>query len=117
MTGGQPVDVKQSVPKTAQEVRAECVKAILVMSDDIGKWSDRSIFPDGVEFLDRSELDATQQRLREVKGVSVLVYDQTCATEKRRRRTRGKRGDPAKRAVGDSVVCEGGGASGTTTFA
>src|SRR5690606_17857411 len=116
MTGGQPVDGQLSVPQIAHQVRAEGVQAIVVMSDDIGKWSDRSIFPDGVEFLDRSELDATQERLREVKGVSVLVYDQTCATEKRRRRKRGKMVDPAKRVFVNSLVCEGCGDCGRKSF-
>src|SRR5690606_29412896 len=77
---------------------------------------DRSIFPSGVEFLDRRELDATQKRLREVKGVSVLIYDQTCATEKRRRRKRGKMVDPQKRVFVNTLVCEGCGDCGQKSF-
>ena len=61
--------------------------------------SDPSIFPDGVSFHDRRELDAVQKQLREVKGTSILIYDQTCATEKRRRRKRGKMVDPAEARV------------------
>ncbi|MCZ3100103.1 hypothetical protein NYZ00_19465, partial [Acinetobacter baumannii] len=81
------------------QVRAEGVQTIVVLSDDIAKWSDPSIFPSGVEFFDRKELDAVQKRLRETPGVTVLIYDQTCATEKRRRRKRGKMPDPNKRVV------------------
>ncbi|HVR81551.1 MAG TPA: indolepyruvate ferredoxin oxidoreductase family protein, partial [Luteimonas sp.] len=65
MTGGQPVDGTLSVPQIAQQVRSEGVQTIVVLSDDIGKWSDPSIFPSGVEFFDRKELDSVQKRLRE----------------------------------------------------
>lgn len=107
MTGGQPVDGTLTVPDIAHQVRSEGVKTIVVLSDDIEKWSDRSIFPTGVEFYDRAELDAQQKRLREVEGTSVLIFDQTCAAEKRRRRKRGKMPDPAKRTAINSLVCEG----------
>ncbi|MEN1958336.1 indolepyruvate ferredoxin oxidoreductase family protein [Luteimonas changyuni] len=116
MTGGQPVDGTLSVPQIAHQVRSEGVQAIVVVSDEIEKWSDRSIFPAGVEFHDRRELDAVQKRLREVKGVSILIYDQTCATEKRRRRKRGKIADPAKRVAINSLVCEGCGDCGVKSF-
>ncbi|HEX4854324.1 indolepyruvate ferredoxin oxidoreductase family protein, partial [Arenimonas sp.] len=107
MTGGQPVDGTLTVPDIAHQVRSEGVKTIVVLSDDIEKWSDRSIFPSGVEFYDRAELDAQQKRLREVPGTTVLIFDQTCAAEKRRRRKRGKMVDPAKRIAINSLVCEG----------
>lgn len=116
MTGGQPVDGTLSVPQIAHQVRSEGVQTIVVLSDDIEKWSDHSIFPSGVEFFDRRELDATQKRLREVKGVSVLIYDQTCATEKRRRRKRGKIVDPKKRVFVNTLVCEGCGDCGQKSF-
>ncbi|WP_133479632.1 indolepyruvate ferredoxin oxidoreductase family protein [Cognatilysobacter segetis] len=116
MTGGQPVDGTLSVPQIAHQVRSEGVQTIVLLSDDIEKWSDKSIFPAGVEFLDRRELDNVQKRLREVKGTSVLIYDQTCATEKRRRRKRGKMVDPAKRVVVNSLVCEGCGDCGKKSF-
>ncbi|GHA87432.1 indolepyruvate ferredoxin oxidoreductase family protein [Cognatilysobacter bugurensis] len=116
MTGGQPVDGTLTVPQIAHQVRSEGVQTIVLLSDDIEKWSDNSIFPSGVEFLDRRELDAVQKRLREVKGVSVLIYDQTCATEKRRRRKRGKMVDPQKRVVVNSLVCEGCGDCGKKSF-
>ena len=116
MTGGQPVDGTLTVPDIAHQVRSEGVKTIVVLSDDIEKWSDKSIFPSGVEFYDRSELDAQQKRLREVPGTTVIIYDQTCAAEKRRRRKRGKMPDPAKRIVVNSLVCEGCGDCGKKSF-
>ncbi len=116
MTGGQPVDGTLTVPQIAQQMRAEGVRTIVLLSDDIGKWSDRSQFPSGVEFHDRRELDAVQRRLREVKGVSILIYDQTCATEKRRRRKRGKIEDPQKRVFVNTLVCEGCGDCGKKSF-
>ncbi|MFP5374750.1 MAG: indolepyruvate ferredoxin oxidoreductase family protein [Gammaproteobacteria bacterium] len=116
MTGGQPVDGTLTVPQIAHQMRAEGVQEIALLSDDIGKWSDPSIFPAGVTFHDRRELDAVQQRLREVKGVSILIFDQTCATEKRRRRKRGKLPDPARRVVINSLVCEGCGDCGKKSF-
>lgn len=116
MTGGQPVDGTLSVPQIAHQVRSEGVQTIVVLSDDIEKWSDHAIFPAGVEFFDRRELDATQKRLREVRGVSVLIYDQTCATEKRRRRKRGKMPDPQKRVFVNTLVCEGCGDCGQKSF-
>ncbi len=116
MTGGQPVDGTLTVPDIAHQVRSEGVQTIVVLSDDIEKWSKPEIFPSGVEFLDRSELDAVQKRLREVKGVSVLIFDQTCATEKRRRRKRGKIADPQKRVMINTLVCEGCGDCGKKSF-
>ncbi len=116
MTGGQPVDGKLSVPDIANQMRAEGVQTIIVVSDDVGKWSRRELFPRDVEFVDRAELDAVSKRLREVPGVSVLIYDQTCATEKRRRRKRGKLEDPKKRVFINSLVCEGCGDCGEKSF-
>ena len=107
MTGGQPVDGTLTVPDIAHQVRAEGVKTIIVLSDEIEKWSRPEIFPEGVEFLHRDELDAVQKRLREEPGVTVIIYDQTCAAEKRRRRKRGKMVDPAKRTFINPAVCEG----------
>jgi len=116
MTGGQPVDGTLSVPQIAHQVRSEGVSTIVLVSDDLSKWHDRSQFPAGTGFEDRRELDAVQKRLREVKGVSVLIFDQTCATEKRRRRKRGKMVDPAKRVFVNTLVCEGCGDCGKKSF-
>jgi indolepyruvate ferredoxin oxidoreductase len=116
MTGGQPVDGTLTVPQIAYQMRSEGVQTIVVVSDEIEKWSDKKIFPDGVAFYDRRELDAVQKQLREVKGTSILIYDQTCATEKRRRRKRGKLPDPQKRVMVNSLVCEGCGDCGVKSF-
>ena len=116
MTGGQPVDGTLTVPDIAWQVRSEGVDTIFVLSDDIDKWSKPEIFPEGVQFRDRDELDEVQKQLREVKGASVLIFDQTCATEKRRRRKRGKLVDPQKRVMINSLVCEGCGDCGKKSF-
>ncbi|KAF1700794.1 indolepyruvate ferredoxin oxidoreductase family protein [Pseudoxanthomonas suwonensis] len=116
MTGGQPVDGTLTVPDIAWQMRAEGIDTIVLVSDDISRWHKRELFPPGVEFHDRRELDAVQQRLRQVKGVSILIYDQTCATEKRRRRKRGKLEDPQKRVMVNTLVCEGCGDCGQKSF-
>jgi indolepyruvate ferredoxin oxidoreductase len=116
MTGGQPVDGQLSVPDIAWQMRAEGIDTIVLVSDDIARWHKRELFPGGMEFFDRAELDAVQKRLREVKGVSILIYDQTCATEKRRRRKRGKLEDPQKRVMVNTLVCEGCGDCGQKSF-
>ncbi|TKZ22551.1 indolepyruvate ferredoxin oxidoreductase family protein [Shimia litoralis] len=106
MTGGQPVDGPVSVLGVAQTCRAEGVQRIALVSDDISKFT-RPEFPAGTTFHAREELDTVQRALREVKGVSVLIYEQTCATEKRRRRKRGTLDDPKRFAVINPLVCEG----------
>jgi len=117
MTGGQPVDGTLTVPQIAQQMRAEGVHTIVLLSDDIEKWKlRRHEFPHEVEFHDRAELDAVQKHLRTVKGTSILIYEQTCATEKRRRRKRGKLVDPPKRTMINSLVCEGCGDCGEKSF-
>ena len=107
MTGGQPVDGELSVPQITRQVHAEGVGRIAVVSDEPGKYPLGAGFAPGVTIHHRDELDAVQRELREWPGVSVLVYDQTCAAEKRRRRKRGKFPDPAKRVFINEAVCEG----------
>ncbi len=117
MTGGQPVDGVLTVPDIARQMRAEGVKTIVVVSDEIEKWNAHpEWFPDGTEFFHRDCLDEVQRRLRETPGVSILIYDQTCATEKRRRRKRGKLPDPKQRVFIHSLVCEGCGDCGVQSF-
>jgi len=106
MTGGQPVDGPISVHGVAHEVRANGVSRIALVSDDVDKFDARD-FPAGVSFHPRADLDAVQRELREIKGVSVLIYAQECATEKRRRRKRGKLPDPPRFAYINELVCEG----------
>lgn len=106
MTGGQPVDGPVSVTGIAQTCRAEGVERIALVSDDIDKFQ-RADFPARTSFHPREELDAVQRELRDVPGVTVLIYEQTCATEKRRRRKRGKIEDPKRFAFINPAVCEG----------
>ncbi|WP_374981730.1 indolepyruvate ferredoxin oxidoreductase family protein [Pseudomonas solani] len=107
MTGGQPIDGELRVDQLSQQVFAEGVKRIALVTDEPEKYPTRATFAPIVTFHHRRELDAVQRELREFKGVSVIIYDQTCATEKRRRRKRGKLVDPAKRAFINPAVCEG----------
>jgi len=107
MTGGQPVDGQTSVPMIAQQMAAEGVKRIALVTEDLSRYIDRSALPSIVSLHDRKDMDAVQRELREVSGVSVLIYDQTCAAEKRRRRKKGEYPDVAKRMVINEAVCEG----------
>ncbi|MCB9958116.1 MAG: indolepyruvate ferredoxin oxidoreductase family protein [Rhodospirillaceae bacterium] len=106
MTGGQPVDGPVSVQAIAHSVRAEGVERIALVSDEPGKFR-AADFPQGVTISHRRDLDALQRELREIPGVTVLIYEQTCATEKRRRRKRGTLADPQRFAVINDLVCEG----------
>ena len=105
MTGGQPHEGGLSVYDIADQVRAEGVERIAVVSDEPDKYARR--FPAGTTVHFRDDLDPVQRELREVKGISVLIYDQTCAAEKRRRRKRGTFPDPDKRIIINELVCEG----------
>ncbi|MFA3917361.1 indolepyruvate ferredoxin oxidoreductase family protein [Ruegeria hyattellae] len=106
MTGGQPVDGPISVAGIAQTCRAEGVARIAVASDDISSYR-RADFPAGTSFHDRIALDSLQRELREIPGVTVLIYEQTCASEKRRRRKRGQMEDPKRFVWINDLVCEG----------
>lgn len=107
MTGGQPLDGTLTVPQLAHQVSAEGVRRIAVVADDPGKYAGQQSFPQGVTISHRDDLDVIQTELKSVKGVSVLIYDQTCAAEKRRRRKRAQYPDPAKRVFINEAVCEG----------
>jgi indolepyruvate ferredoxin oxidoreductase len=108
MTGGQPVDGVISVDRVARQVESEGVRRVVVISDDIAKYDGRhGQFPPGTEFHPRESLDAVQRMLREIEGVTVLIYEQTCAAEKRRRRKKGELVDPARRIFINERVCEG----------
>jgi indolepyruvate ferredoxin oxidoreductase len=106
MTGGQPVDGPLSVEHIAHSVDAEGVERIALVSDEPHLF-DRRDFPAGTTISHRNELDSVQRELRDIPGVTVLIYAQTCATEKRRRRKRGKLEDPKKFVVINELVCEG----------
>jgi len=107
MTGGQPHDGPLSVPEITRQVEAEGARKIVVVTDEPDKYPPDAEFARGVSIRHRDELDAVQRELREIPGLTVLVYDQTCAAEKRRRRKRGTFPDPAKRVFINDAVCEG----------
>lgn len=106
MTGGQPVEGSPSVLQIVNQVAAEGVKQVHLVSDEPAQF-DGALLPQGTRVLHRDQMDALQRDLRDVKGVTVLVYVQTCAAEKRRRRKQKKLVDPARRVVINEEVCEG----------
>ncbi|MEP7328681.1 MAG: indolepyruvate ferredoxin oxidoreductase family protein [Betaproteobacteria bacterium] len=106
MTGGQPFDGPLTPGDIAKQVAAEGVKRIIVVSDEPDKYPS-GYYSSDIRIHHRDELDAVQRELREIPGCTVLLYDQTCAAEKRRRRKRGKFPDPAKRVIINELVCEG----------
>ena len=107
MTGGQHVDGQLSVPQITRQVAAEGATKVVVVTDEPEKYGANAGFAEGVTVHHRDDYNQVQKQIREVAGVSVIVYDQTCGSEKRRRRKRGTYPDPAKRAVINDLVCEG----------
>ncbi len=109
MTGGQRVGERaegHSVVQIAQSMRAEGAVKIKVVTDEPEKYNGVAL-AEAVTVHHRDELDAIQREFREIKGCTVIIYDQTCATEKRRRRKRGTMIDPAVRVMINELVCEG----------
>ncbi|GAB3625674.1 pyruvate ferredoxin oxidoreductase [Pandoraea terrae] len=116
MTGGQPVDGSISVPQIARQVEAEGIAKLVVVSDEPEKYlGHEGEFPRGTTFHHRSELDAVQRELREIPGATVLIYDQTCAAEKRRRRKKNEFPNPDRRLFINEAVCEGCGDCGVAS--
>ncbi|MDO8376037.1 MAG: thiamine pyrophosphate-dependent enzyme, partial [Aquabacterium sp.] len=107
MTGGQPIDGILTVPQMTRLLEAEGARQIVIVTDQPEKYNAALRLAPGTTVRHRDELDTVQRELREVPGCTILIYDQTCATEKRRRRKRGKMVDPAKRVVINELVCEG----------
>lgn len=108
MTGGQPVDGGQlSVPAMTRELAAEGAGQIVVVTDEPGNYEGVSDLAAGVTVRHRDELDAVQRELREVPGVTVIIYDQVCATKKRRERKRGTRAEVDQHVIINELVCEG----------
>ena len=107
MTGGQPVDGPLSVPQITRQLSAEGVGRIVVLAEDPSNYPGDAGFAPGVEIRRREDLDPVQRELRRTPGVTALIYDQTCAAEKRRRRKRGNYPDPARRVFINEMVCEG----------
>ena len=107
MTGGQPHEGGLKSDQIARQVRAEGVERIAIVTDEPEKYAGVAEFPPGATIHHRDDLDAVQRELRDIPGVTVLLYDQTCAAEKRRRRKRGTFPDPDKRVIINELVCEG----------
>jgi indolepyruvate ferredoxin oxidoreductase len=107
MTGGQRNDGGLNVPQIARQVAAEGASKVVVVTDEPWKYPDDTAWPEGLTIHHRDDLMPVQTALAEVPGVSVLIYDQTCAAEKRRRRKRHQFPDPDKRVIINELVCEG----------
>ncbi|MFQ5535326.1 MAG: indolepyruvate ferredoxin oxidoreductase family protein [Sphingomonadales bacterium] len=107
MTGGQPLEGGVSVPHLTQQLYHEGVRHIAVVTDEPEKYTHSDGFAPGVTINHRRALDRMQREFRDTPGVTVIVYDQTCAAEKRRRRKRGQFPDPARRVFINELVCEG----------
>ncbi|HZT86316.1 MAG TPA: indolepyruvate ferredoxin oxidoreductase family protein [Stellaceae bacterium] len=107
MTGGQPMDSGLTAPMLSRQLAAEGVRQIVVVTDEPVKYPPGTAFGENTTVRHRDDLDAVQRELRTVRGVTAIVYDQTCAAEKRRRRKRGRFPDPPKRVVINDLVCEG----------
>ncbi|HLF12919.1 MAG TPA: indolepyruvate ferredoxin oxidoreductase family protein, partial [Gammaproteobacteria bacterium] len=107
MTGGQPVEGHLTVARVAQQLVAEGVAPIMIVTDRVAQYADRSGLPATVTVHDRRKLDRLQRELREAAGVSALIYDQTCAAELHRQRKRGLVEAPDQRVVINDLVCEG----------
>jgi indolepyruvate ferredoxin oxidoreductase len=107
MTGGQPNEGGLNVPQIAAQVAATGAKAIRIVTDEPDKYPNGTAWPSGTSIHHRDDLNEVQTDLSEIGGLSVLIYDQTCAAEKRRRRKRGTFPDPDKRVFINELVCEG----------
>ena len=107
MTGGQAVDGTISVRQIAQQMAAEGIQRIALVTEDLSRYDDPAGLPSHVTLHDRADMDKVQRELREVQGVSVLIYDQVCAAEKRRRRKKGELPKLSKRLFINDAVCEG----------
>ncbi len=107
MTGGQANDGGLTVPQVARQVAAEGAKRVVVVTDEPDKYSRDTAWPAGLAIHHRDDLMAVQKELAQIPGVTVLIYDQTCAAEKRRRRKRHAFPDPDKRVIINDLVCEG----------
>ncbi|MFG1296927.1 indolepyruvate ferredoxin oxidoreductase family protein [Xanthobacter variabilis] len=107
MTGGQRHDGDLTVPVIARQVAAEGAERVVVVTDEPEKYPAGTLWPAGLTIHHRDELDTVQKELAAIPGVTVLIYDQTCAAEKRRRRKRGAFADPDMRVIINERVCEG----------
>jgi indolepyruvate ferredoxin oxidoreductase len=107
MTGGQPAESGFTVPQITRQLAAEGVAKTVIVADDVARYDGVTGLAPGVEVCPRTELIAVQEALRDTPGVTVLIYDQVCASEKRRRRKRGKMAEAPRRVFINPLVCEG----------
>ncbi len=115
MTGGQSMDGPLDPAIISRQVRAEGVQRVAVVTDEPDKYPTGTDFAEGATIHHRDDLDQVQRDLAAFPGVSVLIYDQTCAAEKRRRRKRGTFPDPDRRVFINEEVCEGCGDCGVVS--
>lgn len=115
MTGGQDAAGEMPVPELTRALEAEGVRQIVVVTDDVDKYDRNARFAPNSRVEHRDQLDAVQRELRDVPGVTVLVYDQGCAAELRRGRKRGTLETPATRVLIDERICEGCGDCGAVS--
>ncbi|MCU1594204.1 MAG: indolepyruvate ferredoxin oxidoreductase [Frankiales bacterium] len=107
MTGAQNAEGGLQIPQLTQKLTAEGVAKIVIVTDELKKYRRITGLADGVTVRDRDDMDEVQRELREVKGVTVIIYDQQCANEARRLRKRGKQETRMTRVVIDEATCEG----------
>ncbi len=115
MTGGQPIDGPLSVTDIVRQVAAEGVRRIAIVAEDPAPHRSNSALSELATIHARDQLETVQEELRQFIGVSVLVYDQTCAAEKRRRRKQGQLAKPTRHAFINAEVCEGCGDCGVVS--
>src|SRR6516164_2645388 len=104
MTGGQKNDGSLTVPQIARQVTAEGAKRVVLVTNERWRYTSKTQWPSGMAIHDREDLDDVQRELAAIPGCTVLIYDQTCAAEKRRRRKRGQYPDPDKRVIINELV-------------
>ncbi len=115
MTGGQSLEGELTADKIARQVAAEGASKIAVVTDEPEKYPRDVVWPKGLAIKSRADLDSVQRELAATPGTTVLIYDQTCAAEKRRRRKRGILPDPDRRVFINELVCEGCGDCGVAS--
>jgi indolepyruvate ferredoxin oxidoreductase len=107
MTGGQPVEGRLSAARVVEQLRAEGVARVVVVAEEAQQLGRDNRWPAGIEVRHRDELARVQEELRQISGVTAIVYEQTCAAEKRRRRKNRTYPNPDRRVFINSLVCEG----------
>ena len=107
MTGGQAAMGALPIPDLTRKLEAEGVRKTVVLAENVEQYTDLSLFASNAELRSRDELPRTLQELPKIPGVTVIIYDQECAAEKRRKRSRGQLAEPTMRLVINEEVCEG----------